>query len=398
MPLTDKSIRAFKPAAKPIKRADEKGLYIEIFPRGSKLWRVKYRFAGKENRLALGSYPEVSLSEARRRRDEARRQISEGNDPSLERKRKRAADLASVANTFSEVASEYITKMAKEGRAQTTLSKARWFASLLQPTIGKLPVNEVDPLLLLSALKKLESRGTLETARKARSFASRVFRYAVSTGRAKADPAALLRGALISPTVRNYAAILEPDRLQELLVAIEGYGGYPPVRYALKILPHVFLRPGELRYARWHEIDLEKKVWRVPAEGSKMRRDHFVPLSEQVLKLLSELRSITGPEGYVFPAFNTTKRPMSENSINAALRRMGFGKEEVTAHGFRSTASTLLNESGKWNPDAIERALSHRVGGSAVRGFYHRGDHWDERVMIAQSWSDFLTKLVSTGA
>lgn len=389
MALKDAEIRALKAIDRPVRKADGKGLYVEAFPSGSKLWRLKYRMAGKEKRLALGAYPEVTLSEARKRRDSARRQIDEGIDPSLERKRAKAAALVSAHDSFDPIAREYIDKMEKEGRAEATLKKARWFADLLQPAIGTMPVSEVDPQLLLAALKKLEAKGNYETAKKTRSFASRVFCYAVATGRAKADPAALLKGALISPKARHYAAILDPAKLGELLRAIDDFSGSPITKYALQLAPQVFVRPGELRHAEWNEIDLGEAVWRIPAGKMKARRDHSVPLSRQVIALFRDLRALTGPKGFVFPAFHTTRRPMSENTVNAAFRRMGFDKDEVTAHGLRSTASTLLNECGLWNPDAIERALAHGFS-DAVRGAYHRGQHWEERVRMAQWWSDYL--------
>ncbi len=389
MALKDAEIRALQAIDRPVRKADGKGLYVEVFPNGSKLWRLKYRMAGKEKRLALGAYPEITLAEARKRRDSARRQIDEGIDPSIARKRAKAAAMVSAHDSFDPIAREYIEKMAKEGRAEATLRKARWFADLLQPAIGTMPVSEVDPQLLLAALKKLEAKGNYETAKKTRSFASRVFCYAVATGRAKADPAALLKGALISPKARHYAAILDPAKLGELLRAIDDFSGSPITRFALQLAPHVFVRPGELRHAEWNEIDLGEAVWRIPAGKMKARREHSVPLSRQVIALFRDLRALTGPKGFVFPALHTTRRPMSENTVNAAFRRMGFDKDEVTAHGLRSTASTLLNESGLWNPDAIERALAHGFS-NAVRGAYHRGQHWEERVRMAQWWSDFL--------
>jgi integrase len=392
MPLKDTQIRAIRATDKSIKKADGKGLYIEVVPSGSKLWRLKYRFAGKEKRLALGAYPEVSLAEARKRCDAARALIEQGIDPGLKRKREKAAAKVSAENSFERIAEEYLTKMEKDGRAEPTVAKARWFLSLLKPAIGSLPISEVDPQMLLAALKRLEAKGNYETAKKTRSFASRVFRYAVATARAKHDPADLLKGALIAPKARHYAAILEGPKLGELLRAIDDYSGQPVTKLALQIAPHVFVRPGELRHAEWNEIDLDGAVWRVPEGKMKARRPHSVPLSRQVIALFKELRSLTGPSGLVFPAFHTSRRPMSENTLNAALRRMGFAKDEVSAHGFRSTASTLLNESGLWNPDAIERALAHGDS-NAVRGAYHRGQYWDERVRMAQWWSDYLDQL-----
>lgn len=393
MVLTVAEIRAFKPAARPYKRADSKGLYIEVFANGSKLWRWKYRVAGKEKRLALGAWPEISLAKARVLRDEAKQQLNEGIDPALHRKKVKETAQTEAANTFDSVALEYIEKkMVSEGRAKRTIEKARWHLKLLSPAIGKMPITDVDPQMLLAALRKLEARGVYETAKKCRGFASRVFRYAIWTARAEHDPASVLRGALITPKAKHYAAILDAGKLSALLRVIDDYDGHPVTKLALQITPHVFVRPGELRHAEWEEFDLEAAIWRIPEGKMKARRAHAVPLSRQVLAMLRELQKISGASGYVFPSFYTSKRPMSENTVNGAFRRMGFTKDEVTAHGFRATASTLLNESGLWNPDAIERALSHGDS-DAVRGAYSRGNYWDERVRMAKWWSDYLDRL-----
>ena len=393
MPLTDIAVKAAKPREKDWKLTDERGLYLLVTPAGGKLWRLKFRHLGKEKKLSLGAYPDVNLAKARKLRDAAREQIADGQDPALERKKARFAAKLSASITFNSVATEYIdVKMVGDGKASATISKAIWFLSQLEPAIGSMPIADVDPQMLLAALKKLEAKGRHETAKKCRSFASRVFRYAVATGRCKSDPANLLHGALITPKARNYAAILEPDKVGELLRAIDTFMGGPVTMAALRIAPHVFVRPGELRHAEWSEFDLKAGIWNLPAAKMKARRPHAVPLSRQVLAILTELRTLTGSEKYVFPAAYGGTRPMSENTLNAAFRRMGFGKDEVTAHGLRATASTLLNESGLWNPDAIERALAHGES-NATRGAYHRGLHWDERVKMAQWWSDHLDEL-----
>lgn len=393
MPLTAPQIRTFSPGDTPYKKTDERGLYLEVFPSGSKLWRLKYYAAGKEKRIALGAWPEVTLQMARRTRDEMRLRIARGEDPALTRKREKATAKVSAANTFESVASEYIEqKMVGEGRAEGTLVKARWFLDLLKPAIGSMPISDVDSQMMLAPLKKLEARGNRETAKKCRSFASRVFRYGAATGRCTTDPTAILKGALLTPQARHYAAILEPEKLGELLRAIDGFECYPVTRLALKIAPHIFVRPGEMRHGEWSEIDLDKAIWTIPAGKMKARRPHAVPLSRQVLELFKELKEVSGGEGFMFPAFHTRLRPMSENTINAAFRRMGFSKDEMTAHGFRSTASTMLNESGLWHPDAIERALAHGDS-NAVRGTYNRGHYWEERVRMAQWWSDHLDGL-----
>ncbi len=393
MSLKALEISAFRAKDAPYRKADEKGLYLEIFPNGSKLWRLKYRIAGKEKRLALGAWPEISLAKARIARDDARTQIGDGIDPALERKKSKAVAKLNAENTFAAIGAEYIErKLEGEGKAPATVAKARWFLELLHPAIGLLPVTDVDPQMLLAAIKKLEFKGNYETAKRCRSFASRVFRYAVWTGRAKIDPAAMLQGALVTKKAKHYAAILKPEKLGQLLRSIDIYDGNPITRFALQIAPHVFVRPGELRHAEWAEFDLDAAIWNIPAGKMKARRAHSVPLSSQVIALIRELAKVTGGERYLFPSTYTPARPMSENTVNVALRRMGFTKEEMTAHGFRASASTLLNESGLWNPDAIERALAH--GDSSVnRGTYARGVYWEERVKMAQWWSDYLDKL-----
>lgn len=397
MTLTVPEIKAFKAAAKPYKKADNKGLYLEIFPNGSKLWRWKFRIAGKEKRLALGAYPAITLADARMRRDAERKKLDIGIDPTLDRKRAKATAKINAANTFATVAMEYIdAKMVGDGRADATIFKARWFLEQLEPAIGTMPISDVDPQMLLGALKRLEAKGHHETAKKCRSFASRVFRYGVATGRCKADPAQLLNGALISPKARHLAGIVDPAKLGELLRAIDGYSGGPITKVALQIAPHVFVRPGELRHAEWSEFDLEGGIWNLPAAKMKARRVHAVPLSRQVKDMLIKLRSLTGAGNYVFPSAYGASRPMSENTLNASFRRMGFSKDEVTAHGLRATASTLLNESGLWNPDAIERSLAHGES-NATRGAYHRGLYWDERVRMGQWWSDYLDQLKQGG-
>lgn len=393
MALNDTLIRAAKPRESSWKLADAKGLFLLITASGGKLWKLKYRIAGKEKKLALGAYPDVGLAAARKLRDAARATIAAGHDPSLERKKAKFAARLSADVTFASVANEYIdSKMVGDQKAPATISKARWFLEQLVPAIGTMPIADVDPQMLLAALKRLEAKGHHETAKKTRSFASRVFRYGVATGRCTSDPAQLLQGALIAPRAKHFAAILEPMKLGELLRAIEGFTGSPVTLAALRIAPHVFVRPGELRHAEWSEFDLPGKIWTLPAAKMKARRQHAVPLSTQVVSLLEELRKLTADGKYVFPSAGGASRPMSENTLNASFRRMGFSKDEVTAHGLRATASTLLNESGLWHPDAIERALAHGES-NAVRGAYHRGMHWAERVQMAQWWSDYLDQL-----
>lgn len=392
MALNDVAIKALKPKDRVFAVADEKGLCIEVAVSGSKLWRFRYRFGGKPKVLSFGRYPEVTLKEARQRRDDARGQLRDGIDPGVERKRAKLTARFNVANTFRAVAEEYIEhKLVKEGRAAVTVEKAKWLLLQMKP-IWDQPLVEIKPAEVFGVLRRLEGQGKHETAKRCRSFTSRVFRYAAATGRAESDPAAMLAGQLIAPKVKHHAAILEPRKLGELLRSIDAFEGAPITRLALQVAPHVMARPGELRQATWDEFDLDAKIWRIKPERMKMRRPHAIPLSEQVLGYLRELQQFSGPEGYVFPAFHTTRRPMSENTMNQAFRRMGYTSDEVTAHGLRTSASTLLNESGKWHPDAIERALAHGDS-DAVRGIYNRGHYWDVRVEMMQWWSDFLDRI-----
>lgn len=393
MALTENRLRTLKPKDKSYKVADHRGLYIEVTPSGGKLWRFRYRIGNVEKKLAIGPYPEINLKQARNAADAARHSVAEGGDPAFEKRKKKIRDEFLSAQTFEAVAREYIEQMmVKNGLAQATLVKANYFLEQLTPSIGNRPIHDIEPFEVLAPLKRLEATGKHETAKKCRSFAGRVFRYGVATTRCKSDPTAMLKGALVTPRAQHYAAILEPKELGGLLRAIDDYTGYLVTKYALQIAPHVFVRPGELRHADWREIDLEDGVWKIPAGKMKARRPHAVPLSKQVVSYLTDLATMLGTEGYVFPSARSGKRPMSENTLNAAFRRMGYSKEELTAHGLRATASTFLNESGLWNPDAIERALAHGDS-NVVRGIYHRGKHWDERVRMAQWWSDYLDEL-----
>ena len=392
MPLSDSAVRALKPEDKRYKKSDQRGLYIEVEPNGSKLGRWKYRYRGVEKRIALGRYPDVSLAAARRLQEDARRLLETGKDPSMERQRERLVASVNAENTFGGIAREYIDfKMVGEQRSEVTVAKARWLLDQLKP-LAPLPVAEIRPAEVLGALRRIEAKGKHETARRCRSFASRVFRYAVATARAENDPSSVLRGALITPKVTHYAAMTEPAQVGDLLRSIDQYTGSVITKIAMQVTPHVMCRPGELRQAEWSEFDLEKAIWTVPQGRMKSRRPHSVPLSEQAVNYLLDLYALTGPTGFAFPAFHTSRRPMSENTVNQAFRRMGYTSQEMTAHGWRTTASTLLNESGRWNPDAIERSLAH-ADGNAVRGTYNRGRYWAERVEMHQWWSDYLDQL-----
>lgn len=392
MALSDTAIRALKPRGRPFKLSDDGGLFLAVTPTGGKLWRFKYRHAGKEKLLSIGRYPDVGLKEARAKRDDARKLLAAGLDPSVEKKKAGLVAKLGAASTFKAVAEELIAKREREGLAKVSLDKQKWLLRLLEPSLGHRPIAEIEPYELLHVLKKIEEAGHRETAKRLRAFASQVFRYAVATTRAKHDVAADLKGALVAPTTKHHAAIIDPEGVGGLMRAIEGFQGQPVTQWALRLAPHVFVRPGELRQAEWPEIDLESAVWRIPGRRMKMKKEHAVPLSTQSVAILTEAKAVTSNGRYVFPGIGTAGRPMCENTLNGALRRLGYSGEEMTSHGFRSTASTLLNESGKWSPDAIERALAHSDTDN-TRAAYHRGAHWAERVRMAQWWSDYLDML-----
>ncbi len=397
MALTDTAIRMARAGETDRKLADEKGLYLLVTTTGSKLWRLKYRVDGKEKKLALGAYPEISLKDARTARDAARKVTQSGGDPAIVKRETRIAKRIASANTFGVIAEEYITKLEAEKKADVTIGKTRWLLSKLAPALATRPIAEITPHELLAVLRVSEKAGQRETARRLRSFASRIFRYAVATGRATVDPAQPLAGALVSPIAKHHAAITHAVAFGALLRSIEVYGGQPVTKLALRFSAHVFQRPGEIRQAEWGEIDFYGAVWTIPAARMKQRRPHCVPLSQQALAILREAQALSGDGRFVFPKLGSPLKPMCENAINGALRRMGYGAGTMTAHGFRSTASSLLNESGKWNPDAIERSLAH-ADANQVRAAYHRGSYWQERVEMAQWWSDRLDVLREGGA
>ncbi|TXC74068.1 tyrosine-type recombinase/integrase [Sphingorhabdus soli] len=394
MTLTDTTIRNAKPGPKARKLGDGGGLYLLVQPGGSKLWRLKYVFADKEKKPTLCRYPEVSLKEARRRRDEARTALALGRNPADDKKRAQLEAGQAIANTFAKVAEEFLEKSSLEGRAAVTIKKSQWLISLLLPKIGNRPIAEITPAELLAAIKVVHDRGHYETARRMRSLSGRVFRLAIMSSRASNDPSSYLQGALVTPRIKHHAAIIEPEKVGGLLRAIDGFEGQPLTRLALQLTPHVFVRPGELRRAEWSEFDFAKARWTIPAPKMKMRQAHIVPLSKQAIEILKSAEVLSAGQQYVFSSMYPGTRPMSENTINAALRRLGYSGDEMTAHGFRAMASSLLNESGLWSSDAIELALAHD-NSSSVRGNYHRGQHMDERTRMAQWWSDYLDELRS---
>jgi integrase len=394
MPLKDVMVRKAKATSRPQKLSDGGGLHVLIQPTGSKLWRLAYRFAGKQKTLALGAYPVVSLEEARRQRDEAKKLLARSLDPSVQRK---AEKHAGKEGTFRAVAEEVIAKQEREGRAHATLSKRRWLLDFAFPAFGDRPVAEITARELLALLREIEGRGLYETAKRLRSTCGMVFRYAIATGRAERDPSMDLRGALTSPPVNHRATVVDPVAIGALLRAIDGFDGQPTTHTALRLAPYVFVRPGELRQAEWREFDLDGALWSIPAEKMKMRRPHGVPLARQPLTILRELQEITGNGRWLFPSVRTFARSISENTLNAALRRLGYGSEEMCIHGFRSMASSRLNEMGRWNPDAIERQLAHQEANSVRRAYMHGAEFWTERVQMMQAWADYLDGLREGG-
>lgn len=392
MALSSIAVAKAKPREKQYKLSDGRGLYLLVTPQGGRYWRLNYRFDGKSRTMALGVFPDVGLAEARAKRDNARAVLADGIDPTVKRKEV-AVQLAFDATTsFKAVAEEWLSKREREGLAQITLDKAKWLLDFAYPALGDRKIGEISTPELLGVLRTVEARGRYETARRLRGVCGRVFRYAIATGRAQHDIAVGLRDALTTPKVRHLAAITNTQEVGPLLRAIDGYEGHKITHAALRLAPHVFVRPGELRHAEWPEIDFTAAIWSIPPDKMKMRRPHKVPLSRQSLKILSELKEITGIYRYVFPGFQSFKRPMSENALNGALRRLGYSGDEMTSHGFRAMASTLLNEMGNWHPDAIERQLAH-VSGDGVRRVYARGEYWEERIRMMQAWSDYLDQL-----
>lgn len=392
MPLTVAAINNAKAGPKQRKLFDERGLFLLVTPKGGKWWRFKYRFQGKEKLLSLGIYPDVSLKDAREKRDEARRLVAQGLDPSELRKIEKVAG----EGTFEVVAREWFKKFSRDwsyGHAETVISRLE---SNVFPLIGTKAIQAVTAADILKVIQRIEKRGAVEVARRTRGICSQVFRYAVVTGRADRDPAADVQGALPpAKRVKHHASITDPKAIGSLLRAIESFQGTFIVHCALQFAPLVFVRPGELRHAEWEEFDLEAAEWRIPAEKMKMRQPHIVPLSKQALSVLTALHELTGSGRYVFPSVRTNSRPMSENTINAALRRLGYSKDEMTCHGFRSMASTILNEQG-WNRDAIERQLAHAPQ-DKVRAAYNFAEFLPERRKMIQAWADYLDGLKANG-
>ena len=392
MSLTDTAIRKAKPAAKPQKLRDGGGLYLLLRPDGARWWRWDYRrpVTGKRNTLSLGTYPDTGLAEARERHAEARKMLAAGVDPGEHRKAAAAAKADQVANTFEAVADELLAIRAKKLAAGSAVRERRMLEKDLAPYIGRRPVGEIAASELLAALRKVEARGAVETAHRARMLAGLVFRYAIATGRAERNPAADLVGALAQPQGEHFASMTEPDQVAPLLRALYGYQGTPAVMAALKLAPLVFVRPGELRQARWADIDLDAAQWRFTA--SKTGQPHIVPLSSQAVAILRELQPLTGRGEYVFPSGRGGGRPMSEAAVLAALRRMGIDGDTMTGHGFRAMARTMLDEVLGFRPDYIEHQLAHAVRDPLGRA-YNRTQHLPERTAMMQAWADYLDTL-----
>ena len=394
MPLTDAKIKGAKPKAKTYTLNDGDGLYLEVNLKGQKWWRYRYQMDGRRNRLSLGVYPAVGLKKARIKRDKLKSLIAEGIDPALKRKEDKRRKKGSEA--FEAVSREWYNKNLPgwSGRhAKTTMERME---KNVFPFIGTKAITDLGVEDMLGITQRCERRGAVETARRVRQIMSQVFRYAIAGGRAMRDPAADIKDT-IPPArkVKHHASITDPKKIKGLLRAIDGFEGTFVVHCALKLAPLVFVRPGELRNAQWHEIDLETSEWRIPEEKMKGGSKHIVPLSDQAVEVLTDLYKVTGPGGYVFPSVRTPARSMSENTVNVALRRLGYDKTEMTAHGFRSTASTLLNEHG-WNKDAIERQLAHTPK-DKVRASYNYAEHLPERKRMMQAWADYLDSLKAGG-
>ncbi len=385
--LSETAVRNAKPREKPYKLSDERGLFLLINPSGSRWWRFKYSRFGRERGMSMGIYPDVSLTMARKRRDEARRLLADGIDPSAKRKAEKLAN----ANTFRAIADEWLGLQRAKLKGSTLYKAQYQLESFIYPRLGNTPITQITAPDLLAALRRIEARGTHETAHRAKQRCGQIFRYAIATGRAEQDVSLHLRGALAPIVTTNRAAITDPLQVGQLLRAIDGYAGDAVTAYALKLAPLTFVRPGELRLASWSEFDLDKADWRIPAERMKIGEAHLVPLSMQAVAVLRELQSISGAGEYVFSSLRTGRRPMSNNTVNAALRRLGYTREEMTGHGFRALASTLLNEQG-WHPDLIELQLAHAER-NKVRAAYNRAQRIPERRKMMQAWADYLDEL-----
>ena len=387
MPLTDTAIRNIKPTGMPQKLFDGNGLFLFVAPGGTKSWRWKYRFQGREKLLTFGIYPQLSLKEARAACADAKKTLSGGADPSMQKK----IAARTRENTFEAITREWHDNRKTAWTERYAEDVLERIAGNIFPYLGNRPVNEITPPELLGVLRKIEARGACYQANRIRETCSLVFRYAIATGRAERDTAADLRGAIRTHITTSRAAITEPQEVGGLLRAIDDYTGHFVTKCGLQLLALTFLRPGEVRLGEWPEIDMEEKLWRIPAKRMKMRLDHLVPLSSQACAILEELRKLTGRGRLMFPGLRSSDRAISDATFIAALRRMGFEKNEMCAHGFRSMASTILNEQG-YSADAIEKQLAHNPR-NKIRGIYNRAEYLPERRKMMQEWADYLTEL-----
>lgn len=391
MLLTDIAVKNAKPSDKAQKLSDSGGLYLMVHPNGSKYWRLKYRFLSKEKVLAIGIYPHISLADARDKRDNAKKLLAHNLDPSEVKQAKKAEDKLEAANTFETVAREWLGKKAAKQVDKTRNRNLRILELNIFKHIGSTPINKVTSKALLAALHKMEQRGITDSAHRALQICGEVFRYAIATERAQADLSLVLKGALVPVKEKHHASITDAKGVADLLRSTYIYEGSFLTQQALKLAPLVFVRPGELRNAEWSEIDLEASEWRIAAHKMKMKAVHIIPLSKQAIEIFKEIKAINGNGKYVFPGLRSTDRPMSENTVNAALRRLGFEKGEMTGHGFRSMASTILHEQG-WPHEAIERQLAHAER-NKVSAAYNYAEHLPKRREMMQSWADYLDAL-----
>ncbi len=391
-PLSDIQVKNAKPKAKDYRLTDGGGLYLFCHTSGGKLWRLDYIFAGRRKTLALGSYPTISLSGARQRREDAKKLLANGVDPSAVKKAQKAAVVTDTENSFEVVAREWHNKFSESWSSSHTATTLRRLHSDVFPVMGDRPIGEIKAPEVLAMLRRIESRGALETAHRVRTICSQIFRYAVATGRAAQDPTGNLKGALPAYKQGHHPAITDPKEVAPLLRAIDGFHGSFVVKCALQLAPLFFVRPGELRQAEWVEIDFEAEQWNIPAERMKMKQPHIVPLSHQSIAILMELHVLTGRGRYLFPCHRSISRPMSNNAINAALRRMGYDKDTMTGHGFRAMARTILDEVLQVRPDYIEHQLAHAVKDPNGRA-YNRTAHLAERRKMMQEWSNYLCSL-----
>ncbi|MFC6672532.1 tyrosine-type recombinase/integrase [Marinobacterium aestuariivivens] len=392
MPLNDRQVKAAKPREKPYKLSDEKSMYLEIFPNGSKYWRMKFRFNGKENRLSFGVYPDVSLKQARDARDEARQLLAQGIDPSTHKKAQKLASRTAAANSLEVVAREWFDVRMKDKSESHRSRSLRALEMYLFPSLGRRPLAEITPVELLSVLRKVEQTGKLETARRVKQTAGQVFRFAISTGRAERDPTADLKDALRTPEKRHFAAITKPAEVGRLMVAIDEYTGTPVVIAALKCSAYWFCRPGELRHLEWEQINWDEQRIEITAE--KTKQEHIIPLCRQSIDILQSLELLTGRSRFVFPSARGFSRPMSENAVRIALRSMGYDRDTMTAHGFRVIARTLLDEVLDYRIEWIEQQLAHTVKDANGRA-YNRTKHLEQRRKMMQHWADYLDQLKS---